>query len=200
MEMSHYNTKNDADLSSVNGELANSGQENKPNTLIQSFGSYTTLHGFHFLVESGSAVRRILWLLLMIVCLLILTLQLRENFAKLQTYDSMVTKDIEHSQRLLFPAVSICNQNMLRRRKINGSDAQLYLDGLDHIGLRNDPTGIKQAAARMNFSFDIEKAVREAGHNLTTMMLDCSWKREKCGPENFTSFVSFYVSVLCSFS
>lgn len=200
MEMSHYDKKTDADLPSINGELANSGQENDIKTLITSFGSYTTLHGFHFFVESGSVVRRILWLLLMMVCLLILALQLRGSFAKLRTYDSMVTKDIEHSQKLLFPAVSICNQNMLRRRKINGTDAQLYLDGLDYIGLQNNPTGIKQAAARMNFSFDIEKAVREAGHNLTTMLLDCSWKREKCGPENFTSFVSFYVSVPCSFT
>ena len=157
-------------------------------TMIKNFGSYTTLHGFHFLTDSTYAVRRILWLLLMIACLVVLVIQLQNNYAKLRRHDSLVTKDFELSSNLIFPAVSICNQNMLQRSKILGTDAQLYLDTIDKLKANN-------VSRQINSSFDIFKAAKEAGHNLTTMMKLCYWRGQKCGPENFTSFISFYVSV-----
>ena len=174
-----------------NGEDSDQNDEEEPQKLIKDFGSYTTLHGLHFLCDSNLRVRRILWLLLMLVSLVILSIQIKENYAKLQRHDSMVTKDVEYSRRLQFPAISICNQNMLRRSKIFGTDAQLYLDDIDFL---------KPAPSRKsNASFDIEKSVREAGHNLTTMMKLCRWRGQKCGAENFTTFVSFYVSVYFMF-
>lgn len=193
MEMNNYHTKNNDIPLSENGE--DTAKMDERQKLIKSFGSYTTLHGFHFLTDSGSALRRILWLTLMIVCLVILIFQLRDNYAKLQRHDSMVTKDIEFTRSLLFPAVSICNQNMLQRSKILGTESQLYLDALDTIKAElKSSRNVKPAQLQSNYSFDIEEAVREAGHNLTTMMSLCSWRGQKCGPENFTSFVSFYVS------
>lgn len=174
-----------------NGEDSDQNDEEDTQKLIKNFGSYTTLHGLHFLCDSKFRVRRILWLLLMLVSLVILSIQIKENYAKLQRHDSMVTKDVEYSRRLQFPAISICNQNMLRRSKIFGTDAQLYLDDIDFL---------KPAPSRKsNASFDIEKSVREAGHNLTTMMKLCRWRGQKCGAENFTTFVSFYVSVYFMF-
>lgn len=180
------------------GEIDQKNDKTDEQTLIKNFGSYTTLHGFHFLFDSNSTVRRILWLILMLACLVILALFVRENYFKLLRHESLVTKDIEHSKRLLFPAVSICNQNMLLKSKIQDTDAQLYLDGIDYLVPANpgdDDT--QQASSGVRASFDIEKAVREAGHNLTAMLKFCSWRGEKCGAENFTTFVSFYVSKRC---
>lgn len=194
--MDNY-VKGNTDISRENGEVNDQTRDKTVDTqtLIKTFGSYTTLHGFHFLSDSNSAIRRILWLVLMIVCLAILAVNIKENYAKLQRHDSSVTKDVEHSRTLLFPAVSICNQNMLLRSKINGTDAQFYLDGIDYLkaGYMGDTTN-EQALRRPDASFDIEKTVREAGHNLSTMMKLCLWRGQKCGVENFTTFVSFYVS------
>ena len=166
---------------------SNESEETDKETLIKTFGSYTTLHGFHFLIDSTSAVRRILWLLLMIVCLVAFGFQLKNSYLKLIRHDSVIAKDIELSRSLLFPAVSICNQNMLRRSKILGTDAQLYLDTIDKLKANN-------TSRQINSSFDIFKAAKKAGHKLTTMMKLCSWRGQKCGPENFTFFTSPYVS------
>lgn len=193
--MNYFNSTNNETPLSENEERSDFDTVNKPQELIKTFGSYTTLHGFHFLTDSGSVVRRILWLLLMMVCLVILTVQVKSNYAKLQRHDSTVTKDVEPSRSLLFPAVSICNQNMLQRSKILGTDAQFYLDSIDYLkaGFMNS-TEFKRAQSHFNASFDIEEVVKEAGHNLTTMLTFCLWKGQICGPENFTSFISFYVS------
>ena len=179
-------------------EIDQKSNETDERTLIKNFGSYTTLHGFHFLFDSTSTVRRILWLMLMLVCLVILAITVKENYLKLLRHESLVTKDIEHSKRLLFPAVSICNQNMLLKSKIQGTDAQLYLDGIDYLMPANPQGADTQQAPRgVSASFDIEKVVRETGHNLTAMLKFCSWRGERCGAENFTTFLSFYVSIRC---
>ena len=198
MEMNNCVKENSKPWQENGGEIDQKNDKIDEETLIKNFGSYTTLHGFHFLFDSNSTVRRIVWLILMLVCLVILTIIVKENYLKLQRYESLVTKDIEHSKRLLFPAVSICNQNMLLKSKIQDTDAQFYLDGIDYLVPAN-PGGddTQQAPRGVSASIDIEKAVREAGHNLTAMLKFCSWRGERCGAENFTTFVSFYVSKRC---
>ena len=199
MEMNNFAKENTKPLRENGGEGDQKSDETaEKQTLLRNFGSYTTLHGFHFLFDSSSIVRRILWLLLMLACLVILAITVKENYLKLLRHESLVTKDIEHSKTLLFPAVSICNQNMLLKSKIQGTDAQFYLDGIDYLMPANPGgTDTQQAARGVSASFDIEKAVREAGHNLTSMLKFCSWRGQKCGAENFTTFVSFYVSIRC---
>ena len=199
MEMNDCIKENTKPWPENGGEIdQKNDDETDEQTLIKNFGSYTTLHGLHFLFDSNSTVRRIIWLILMLVCLVTLALFVKENYSKLLRYESLVTKDIEHSKRLLFPAVSICNQNMLLKSKIQDTDAQLYLDGIDYLVPGNaGAADTQQAPGGVSGSFDIEKAVREAGHNLTAMLKFCSWRGERCGAENFTTFVSFYVSKRC---
>ena len=117
--------------------------------------------------------------------MLILAFQLKYCYLKLQSHESLVTKDIEYSKSFLFPAVTICNQNMLLKSKILGTDAQKYLDDIDNL---------KYVSRHINSSFNILEAAKEAGHNLTVMMKRCSWRGQRCGPENFTSFATLLVS------
>ena len=166
--------------------------------LVKEFGSYTTLHGLHFLFESSSVVRRILWVMLIGACMVILAFQVRHSYIKLRRYDSLITKDIERSNSLLFPAVTICNQNMFLKSKILGTDVQIYLDEIDDLKAGYQAsimTPLKNASRGISSSFNILKVAEEAGHNLTVMMILCTWRGRKCGPENFTSFVSERVSI-----
>ena len=173
------------ETSSSHHDNSNATQETEVQKLIKNFGSYTTLHGLHFLFESSSTVRRILWIILMVACMLILAFQLKYCYLKLQSHESLVTKDIEYSKSFLFPAVTICNQNMLLKSKILGTDAQEYLDDIDNL---------KYVSRHINSSFNILEVAKEAGHNLTVMMKRCSWRGQRCGPENFTSFATLLVS------
>ena len=166
-------------------DKSNATQETEVKKLIKNFASYTTLHGFHFVFDSSSAVRRILWIILTVACMLILAFQLKYCYLKLQSHESLVTKDIEYSNSIFFPAVTICNQNMLLKSKILGTDAQKYLDDIDNL---------KYVSRHINSSFNILEVSKEAGHNLTVMMKRCSWRGQRCGPENFTSYATLLVS------
>ena len=127
--------------------------------LVKDFGSYTTLHGLHFLFESSSVVRRILWIMLMGACMVILAFhEVRHSYIKLRRYDSLIMKDIERSNSLLFPAVTICNQNMFLKSKILGTDVQIYLDEIDELKAENQAfimTPLKNTSRRISSSFKV---------------------------------------------
>ena len=75
---------------------------------------------------------------------------------------------------------------MLRKDKIIGTEAQLFLDDIESLvfneSLRKNPNG--------TFHLDLDKDVREAGHNITDMLPACFWQGKVCGPENFSLFIS----------
>ena len=175
-------------------KLADSACEQTPQDLtkneklLKDFSSYTTLHGLHFLFDSQSKVRRLVWVVLLIGCAIVLVVQFQNSWGKYKQYLTITSKEIEKSDKLLFPAVSICNQNIMKRSKIEGTDAQGYLDQLDYW---KHKAGI---VANVSGEFDIEKAVNESGHKLEDMMKMCTWKGGLCGPHNFTVFFSFTVS------
>jgi hypothetical protein len=159
--------------------------------LIKNFGSYTTLHGFHFIFDSGTAHRRVFWLCLMIFGFTSLFIQVFYNISRLKSNETSIRKSVEISENLQFPAITICNQNMLKRSKITGTQAQDYLDQLDELKIHLGGLEIKNVP-----SFDMEKAVRESGHSIQDMISDCNFKGIKCSGKNFTpAMMSFTVSV-----
>ncbi|KXJ28956.1 Acid-sensing ion channel 4 [Exaiptasia diaphana] len=174
-------------------ESEKSSTSNKEQKLIEDFGSYTTLHGFHFILDSGSIWRRTLWVLLIILGLGLLIAQIYISLTKLYANEFTVRKSVEVSKSLPFPAVTICNQNMMRKSQIMGTIAQDYLDQLDSLKL--SVGGLKQKEVP---SFDVEKMLEKTGHQLTEMVHLCEFTGEKCSAVNdFTPALSSYSFGLC---
>lgn len=156
--------------------------------LLQDFSSYTTLHGLHFLFDSHSTIRRLIWIVLLLVCISVLVVQFQDNWRKYTSNMSVSSREMVKADSLVFPAVTICNQNMMRKSKIKGKDAQIYLDRMDYLKANF------LSLANVSSSFDVEKAVLESGHNISDMIKMCYWQGRSCGPQNFTTSLSFMVS------
>ena len=160
-----------------------------PSTLVNEFASYTTLHGFHFVLESFSLVRRILWAILLLLGLGLLMMQCQSGYQKLTEHDSLTVKEQQRGKTVLFPAVTICNQNMLRKDKIIGTEAQTFLDNIESLlfneTIRNDENE--------TFTLDLDQVTRKAGHNITELLQACTWQGKLCGPEDFHVFISEHV-------
>ena len=158
--------------------------------LLDEFSSYTTLHGFHFVLGSFSLLRRIVWAVLLISGLATLILQCLNGFSKFAENDSVTVREQQRNKTILFPAVTICNQNMLRKDKILGTEAQKFMDDIESLlfgeGLRNN--------SNETFALDLDRVVKEAGHNISDMLTSCTWQRGLCGPEDFSLFISSQVS------
>lgn len=174
---------------SVEGIQTNHSNEQRiapSSELLDDFASYTTLHGFHFVVGSFNLFRRIVWALLLIVGLGTLILQCLNGFTKLSNKDSITVKEQQRNKTILFPAVTICNQNMLRKDKILGTEAQTFMDDVESLifgeGLRDNVT--------QNFTLDLDRVVRQAGHKISEFLLYCYWHGRFCGPDDFFMFIS----------
>ena len=155
--------------------------------LVKDFSSYTTIHGFHFMVRAQSRIRWLIWVFLFITCFSVMIYQFAYGMQKYMSHPSVISKEVEALPSITFPAVSICNQNMMKKSKIKGTEAQTYLDHL---------TWFKNLTANMSAEFNIEKAVLDNGHNISDMLLFCKWGSQKCGPKNFRVFYSFWVSTV----
>ncbi|KXJ28989.1 Acid-sensing ion channel 3 [Exaiptasia diaphana] len=125
-------------------------------------------------MDSGALLRRILWGILMCFSVCFLTVQVYLNLDKLLSRQVTITKSVEVSKSLPFPAVTICNQNMMRKSQIMGTIAQDYLDQLDPVKYKK--YGQKSEVP----SFDVEKKVKKTGHQLDKMMQECSFPGIDC--------------------
>lgn len=162
--------------------------------LLNDFASYTTLHGFHFILESCSLLRRIVWGVLLVTGLGLLIMQCLYGFYKLADHDSVTVNGQQRDEKITFPAVTICNLNMLRKDKILGTEAQTFMDDIESIvfGARlNDD-------ANKTFTLDLERAVKEGGHNLSEMLSLCFWHGRLCSPKDFFTFLSLQVRTMFS--
>lgn len=150
--------------------------------LLDKFASYSTLHGLHFVFDSFVLVRRLAWAILVIAGTGFLIVQCIQRYEKLSSKDTLTLKKLERNKEVLFPAVTICNLNMLVRDKIIGTEAQAFMDDLEALyskkKLRNDTKG--------TFNLDLDRIVKKEGHNLTKMLLDCSFQQESCSSKNFS--------------
>ena len=160
--------------------------------LLESFSSYTTLHGFHFVFSSDSStLRRVLWVILMLAGFAGLLVQIHTGVLKLQTHESVTSSEIRNAEKLVFPAISICNMNFMKKSKIVGTEAQIFLDQQDPLKW----SSAKNQLGELNASFDIDRAVREYGHDISTMVYLCLWQSEQCWPQNFSTFISAKVGI-----
>lgn len=157
--------------------------------LINEFASYTTLHGFHFILQSCSLLRRLVWGVLLVIGLAMLILQCLQGFSKLADHDSVTVKELHRGEKIIFPAVTICNLNMLQRDKILGTKAQKFMDDMESVvfGERSTDNGNE------TFTLNLERVVKEAGHNISEMLSLCVWSGRSCGPKDFFMFVSLQV-------
>ena len=167
---------------------SNEGRKN-PSTPLNEFAGYTTLHGFRFIIESFSLIRRIIWAILLLLGLGTLAFQCLTGYNKLVENDSIAVKEQQRGKTILFPAVTICNQNMLRKDKIIGTEAQKFMDDIESL-LFNDNLSNN---ANKTFHLDLDKVVRQAGHNIADMLLICSYQGNVCGPEDFYLIISAQV-------
>lgn len=194
--MTIENFRLEASGEEIQTKHANEGRIVPSSELLDEFASYTTLHGFHFVLGSCSLLRRIVWGVLLLIGLGMLILQCLHGFSKLADKDSVTVKEEQRNETILFPAVTICNLNMLRRDKILGTEAQKFMDDIESLLFGERLSDDENET----FTLDLDRVVKEAGHNISEMLLSCAWHGRECGPEDFFMFISLQVrTMFCCF-
>ncbi|XP_044534897.1 acid-sensing ion channel 3 [Gracilinanus agilis] len=158
------------------------------------FASNCTLHGLgHVFGPGGLTLRRGLWAGAVLLSLTIFLYQVADRIQYYGQFQHVTVLDERESTNLQFPAVTLCNLNPLRRSRITPNDlhwagpALLGLEPRDHVGYLKAlghppaPPGFMPSA-----TYDLAELYDRAGHTIHDMLLDCSYRGQHCGPDNFT--------------
>lgn len=159
--------------------------------LFKDFTLYSSLHGLHFVLKPISRFRRIMWVILVLFAVGTLVTQIEASVRKLLLRRFAITKSIEDNDTLPFPAITICNQNIMRKSKIEGTAA---LDFLNQI------SNVKAASAANETASSIDReTVMKAGHQLKEMIGKCSFPGATCTYKDFEMSSTLSMIVSCTF-
>ncbi|XP_043938131.1 acid-sensing ion channel 1B-like [Protopterus annectens] len=153
---------------------------------IITFAGRCSLHGAsHIFVEKGFGARQALWACAFLLSLSMFLYQVADRIAFYSEYHHVTTLDEQDSPLMDFPAVTICNFNRFQLSKLTKSDVVFAYDILGNInsselGLKfaDDPPNI----SRYYSTFDL---FNRTCHQIEEMLLDCKYRGDKCGKDDF---------------
>ncbi|CAH3149507.1 unnamed protein product [Pocillopora meandrina] len=141
--------------------------------LLNDFCSYTTAHGLGRLSESSNVISRLIWSLFCIGASTMFVLQVYNLFSIYLSHPVSTTIKVEHESNAKFPAVTICNMNMLRFDKLPDS----YVDDI-----------IASISSQVNVSIPIEQSNNSsdtAGNSTEDSSLESSGSGEEYNEDDF---------------
>nr|XP_034984949.1 acid-sensing ion channel 3 [Zootoca vivipara] len=161
-----------------------------------AFASNCTLHGLtHVFLPGPFTPRRAAWAGAVLMAVGIFLYQVGERVQYYKEYHHVTMLDEEEGRRLLFPAVTLCNFNRVRRSRLTRND--LHWVGQELLGVeapafpeylralgRSDEGGLGFYPTPR---FDMKEFVERTAHSLEEMLLDCRFGTRECGPHNFTA-------------
>lgn len=87
-------------------------------SLFAEFLDSTTIHGVRFLNSTNSVARRLIWLLFVLAGFVFFSTQLYESLQRFFDYKVNTVVHMSNDAITKFPAITICNQNALRKSLI----------------------------------------------------------------------------------
>ena len=169
-------------------------EPSKTAAIKQKWNNYVesaTLHGIQHVFTSAAMLRRIIWAVFLLAGIGYFSFQCTVLVKKYFSYPVSTKVTLEHESSPEFPAVTICNFNMLRQSKVdtqNLSDIVKYALGDKFAGGLNVDSSKIDWSRYKNLSMSNLYAV--GGHRMEDMLTACSWKGEKCSHRNFTSVLT----------
>ncbi|KAL4617760.1 hypothetical protein GN956_G20397 [Arapaima gigas] len=180
----------------------------------------TRLHGLKHVCSGGATVRRrAFWLLALCTSLGLLLSWSSNRFLYWLSFPTYTKVHVEWAKELPFPAVTICNNNLVRFSKLTKSDVYfaghwlglllanrtarpLVLDLLqdDRQAWFRKLSDFRLFLPPRNFEGTNLEFVDRLGHQLEDMLLSCKYRGETCGPQNFSSVSWAQLPVTCLLS
>ncbi|XP_028411227.1 acid-sensing ion channel 4-A-like isoform X2 [Dendronephthya gigantea] len=171
MELYQTESRNDSLNASRNMEKMREAEAEQPNEssdkenipkLIRNFLGYTTAHGFSRLEGSKGIFWKIFWALVCLGSFGMFVYQVHGLFEQWLSRPIATNVRITFEKEVSFPAVTICNLNMLRANKI---PKELKKEMLKLIGVYNESSDTNSTKARRRRSISSPKPI---GSTLTT--------------------------------
>ncbi|OWF39662.1 Acid-sensing ion channel 2 [Mizuhopecten yessoensis] len=152
-------------------------------TALSDYGGKTTLHGLRYALQLGiSPTRRLIWVTVLLACVGMLLLQIVDRVMYYYSLPMDVNFRVNYNTSLLFPAVTICNQNSFKTTLANQSNLYHLLEKM-HAPSDTVTVDDLQYYGAANITLDTIFLL--TAHKKEDFITKCSWKGTKCGPDDF---------------
>ncbi|XP_041354877.1 amiloride-sensitive sodium channel subunit gamma-like [Gigantopelta aegis] len=161
------------------------------------------MHGAGRVVGKGGISRKLAWLLIVLTGFGVAVYHVTLVILQYQKWPVSTLVTIEYNKELLFPAVTICNINPLRRSALSSE----YLREIEQIIREKNNSNETETSTdeQQNFDeysddFEITKSIQQImatmkdnaraklGYSMDHMLLNCEFQGLPCVPGNFTRF------------
>ncbi|XP_077869753.1 uncharacterized protein LOC144361815, partial [Saccoglossus kowalevskii] len=106
----------------VSGGTHDIQSEKSMKEVVEEFGLSTTTHGVSHIVSATNRCRRLTWMIILFVAFSVLLLQLALLVKQYFEYNVNVQIAVVSSTELMFPSVTVCNTNKLRRSAVRDTN------------------------------------------------------------------------------
>lgn len=169
-------------------------EEPRPPSDITVFGANCTLHGLsHIFLPGGVTFRRLLWAAAFSSSLSIFLLQVADRVIEYFQYPHVTILDEMDSPVMFFPAITFCNYNSFRKSQITRNDIfwMAKMLGVEQGDFDDFMAALGKPSDDSKFfpskTFNMLEFVQRSSHSIEEMLLDCKYRGQDCGPENFTT-------------
>lgn len=168
---------------------------------LEEFASSSTLHGISHIFHHGRyTARNFLWTMAFLASLGFLFYVYTDRVEFYFQYPHATRLEEKTVHSMIFPAVTICNVNILRFSEISGQDLYWageflgFLDSSDKIVApqKADAEVVKvlsqklqQSKGERNLPFDFGEFHDRAGHQMDQMLIKCRFGNESCNANDF---------------
>lgn len=149
----------------------------------------STLHGMQYVFNGQTKIRSIIWAVFLMLGTGYFLYQSSLLLKRYFSYPINTKVTMEYEENPLFPAVTICNFNMLRKSFVEEHKAEELLKyTFTGDSLLEPGTEVNISAINWDYfkGANMEDTYSVGGHQIKEMMIKCSWSGEKCNDGNFT--------------
>ncbi|XP_076472588.1 uncharacterized protein LOC143301990 [Babylonia areolata] len=152
------------------------------------FTQNTTIHGLRFIwMEHAFLARKLLWLMLVSTCAGVMGYQIIDRIIYFYSFPVTVNVNVNFNKTLVFPSLTICNQNAFRATKATGLGRYRLLEAMFAGSENHNATFLENYNAS---DVTLDELYLSTSHSKYDLIVDCEWQSEKCGPENFTQILT----------
>ncbi|XP_060543839.1 acid-sensing ion channel 4 isoform X2 [Pantherophis guttatus] len=175
---------------------------------LEEFASSSTLHGISHIFHHGHyTTYNFLWTMAFLASLGFLFYVYNDRMEFYFQYPHATKLEEETVHSMIFPAVTICNVNLLRFSELSGQDLYWageflgFLDSSDKIVApqKADAEVVKvlsqklqQSKGERNLPFDFGELYNRAGHQMDQMLIKCRFGSESCNTSDFKTVYTRY--------
>ncbi|XP_071477753.1 acid-sensing ion channel 2-like [Diadema antillarum] len=158
--------------------------------LFADFLETTTLHGIKYVFNKNhGCFRRLLWLLLVLTCDGLLLYSASLHIKDYLSHGTVEDFNTVHKSSILFPAVTICNYNVIKRSSLASSVVEKLQSAAISTSDGNFVFRWEELQLENEFeNINMTEFLLTHAHQISDMIVECRWggRRNACGPENFT--------------